>query len=275
MAEKQRRYWLHEMTRPAFEEYLKSEPKPVALIPLGSVEQHGPHLPLGTDLLGALNVTELTARKANAFGVFCTLPAYSPHHMGFKGTITLRPETLSAYLTDVIGSLAHHGIKRVMLINTHGGNEEIISVVAKTAGREFGVIVAKPRSRVFVISPELIASLDIHSGKTETAEMLAVAPQLVEMDRVKNHRPTENIPADVAALLDAKRPDAFLAQQVAYLHLGDTHTHTSSGVYGFTLPQDGRAEEGHQFEEALSDEYAEFIRLWRTVTIPGEGTTAR
>jgi len=274
MSEKERRYWLHEMTRPAFEEYLRSQPKPVALIPLGSVEQHGPHLPLGTDILGALHVTELTARKADAFGVLCTLPAYSPHHMGFKGTITLRPETLSAYLTDVIGSLAHHGVKRVMIINTHGGNEEIVALVAKTAAREFGVKVAKPRSRVFDITPELIASLDIHSGEMETAEMLAVAPHLVEMERVADHRPTENLPADVVALLDAKRPDAFLAQQVAYLHLGDTHTHTSSGIYGFKRPQDARAEDGRRFEEALSDEYAEFIRLWRTVSIPGEGGAA-
>ncbi len=263
------------MTRPAFEEYLRNEPKPVALIPLGSIEQHGPHLPLGTDILGAINVTELTAKKANAFGVFCTLPAYSPHHMGFAGTITLRPETLSAYLTDVIGSLAHHGIKRVMILNSHGGNEEIVSVVARTAAREFGVKVAKPRSKVFQITPDLIASLDIHSGEMETADMLAVCPDLVEMWRVKDHQPTENLPADVVALLDAKRPDAFLAQQVAYLHIGDTHTHTSSGVYGFKRPQDGKAEEGRKFQEALSDEYAEFIRLWRTVSIPGEGSPSK
>ncbi len=275
MSGKERRYWLHEMTRPAFEEYLRSEPKPVALIPLGSIEQHGPHLPLGTDILGALHVTELTAKKGNAVGVFCTLPAYSPHHMGFKGTITLRPETLIAYLTDVIGSLAHHGIKRIMILNSHGGNEEIVATVAKTVGREFGVKIAKPRSRTFTITPELVATLDIHSGEMETGDMLAVAPHLVEMERVKDHRPTENLPPDVMALLDAKRPDAFLAQQVAMLHIGDTHTHTSSGVYGFKRPQDGSAEAGHQFNEDLSDEYAEFIRIWRTVDIPGEGGAAR
>lgn len=266
----ERRVWLHELTRPAFEEYLAGEPKPVALIPLGSIEQHGPHLPLGTDILGAMRVVELTARKANAIGVLTTLVAYSPHHLGFKGTITLSEETLIHYLTDVIASLAHHGVRRVMLVNMHGGNEEIAALVARVAGRQTGVFVAKPRSQTFTITPELIASLDIHAGEMETAVMLAVAPDLIDEDRRESFATTEQLPDDVLALLDAKRPDAFLAQQVANLHIGDTHTHTASGVYGFKRPQDARAADGLKFLDDLSSEYARYIDLWRRVRLEGE-----
>ena len=266
----ERRVWLHELTRPAFEEYLATEPKPVALIPLGSIEQHGPHLPLGTDILGAMRVAEMTARKANGVAVLSTMVAYSPHHLGFKGTLTLSEETLIHYLTDVIASLAHHGVRRVMLVNMHGGNEEIAALVARVAARKTGAFVAKPRSRTFTITPELIASLDIHAGELETAVVLAVAPELVDQAARAAFTTTEQLPEDVLALLDATRPDAFLAQQVANLHIGDTHTHTASGVYGFKRPQDARAEVGLEFLEDLSSEYARFIALWRQVRLDGE-----
>ncbi|HVB11049.1 MAG TPA: creatininase family protein [Bacillota bacterium] len=264
--------WLHEMTRPAFEEYLRAEPKPVALLPLGAIEQHGPHLPLGMDILAARHLTELTARKANAFGVLTTLAAYSPHHMGFKGTITLRAETLAAYLDDVIGSLARHGVRRIMILNAHGGNEEIAAQVARTAASRHGVMVAKPRTRAAAPAPEATADLDIHAGRSETAAMLAVAPELVEGWRLEGYAPAEALPADVRELLDEKRPDAFLAQQVAMLHLylHDTHEHTTSGVFGYRDPREATAADGQRHFEALSAEYAEFIRIWRTVRLAGE-----
>ncbi|MFP4200081.1 MAG: creatininase family protein, partial [Clostridia bacterium] len=88
------------MTRPAFEEYLESEPNPVAIIPLGSIEQHGPHLPLGTDSLAALAAAREVAGRTNSFVVQACLPGYSPHHMGFKGTITFKPKTLSLVIED-------------------------------------------------------------------------------------------------------------------------------------------------------------------------------
>jgi hypothetical protein len=74
------KYWIHELTRPAFAEWLEGEKSPVVVIGLGSVEQHGPHLPLGTDSLTAWEHVQEVARRSNSV---CVLPCFLSHHIGF------------------------------------------------------------------------------------------------------------------------------------------------------------------------------------------------
>jgi creatinine amidohydrolase len=118
---------LHELTRPDVEEWLRSDPVPVAIIALGSCEQHGPHLPLGMDTLHATAYARAVAERTNSIAVAPCLPGYSPHHMGFPGTLTFRDTTLRDILYDVCESLGRHGVKRQVIVNGHGGNREIIA----------------------------------------------------------------------------------------------------------------------------------------------------
>ncbi|RKX99981.1 creatininase family protein, partial [Candidatus Poribacteria bacterium] len=94
----------------------------IAILPIGSIEQHGRHLPLGTDWLIADRLARELGERLNAY-VLPALPyGNSQEHMGFPGTIPLRPQTLALVIEDIILSLRHHGIKKVVVLSTHGGN---------------------------------------------------------------------------------------------------------------------------------------------------------
>jgi creatinine amidohydrolase len=77
------RFWIHELTRPAFEDWVENEAAPVVVIGIGAVEQHGPHLPLGTDTYDAMALVHEVARRSNSLAVVPCWPGYSPHHMAF------------------------------------------------------------------------------------------------------------------------------------------------------------------------------------------------
>ena len=94
----------------------------IAILPIGAIEQHGRHLPLGTDWLIADQVAKKLGERLNAY-VLPALPyGNSQEHMGFTGTITLRPQTLALIIEDIVLSLRHHGIKNMVVLSSHGGN---------------------------------------------------------------------------------------------------------------------------------------------------------
>ena len=111
---------LHLSAWPEIEAYLATSK--AILIPIGSTEQHGPLGLLGTDAICA----EFIARQAGDEGGFLVGPTFNvgqaQHHMSFPGTITLRPSTMIAAMTDWANSLRHHGFQRIYWLNGHGGN---------------------------------------------------------------------------------------------------------------------------------------------------------
>ncbi len=259
---------LQDFTRPAFEEYLKEEPNPVAIIPLGSIEQHGPHLPLGTDSYAALEISKKVACRTNSIVVQPCWPGYSPHHMAFAGTITFRAETLINIIIDTVESLVAHGIKKVLILNGHGGNAQIAAHAARQARRRTGAIVLMPTGPMGGNVEEMLQKIDVHAGAGETALALTLFPDLVEMQRVEDFEPTAAFAPQVEDLRQADDCDADIRAMLVMAYIGDTHEFTSSGIYGFTDPKDADVE---QAEEQMEDRIARLVKLityWKTIDLP-------
>ncbi|PSL36203.1 creatinine amidohydrolase [Planomicrobium soli] len=109
--------WLQENKWQDVEGYLKT--KKTILVPFGSVEQHAHHLPLGTDSFLAQKVAEDVGRSTNTLVAPPVWTGWAPHHMAYPGTITLRPETLTAVAEDTLQSLIYHGFEKILIVNGH------------------------------------------------------------------------------------------------------------------------------------------------------------
>lgn len=166
----------------------------VALLPVGSIEQHGPHLPLDTD---AFDADYLAKQVAAA----CTDPkplvlplipyGVSYTHDDFSGTISISPDTLSRLVYDVGMSVAHHGITKLVIINGHGGNEPALHFAAQLINRDAHIFTCVDTGET---SDADIASLsqvpnDVHAGDIETSTSLAVRPELVRTDLAEKFIP--------------------------------------------------------------------------------------
>jgi creatinine amidohydrolase len=161
----------------------------VLVLPLGSTEQHGPHLAMGTDTLLAVEVAEsATAELDDRVGVVLapSLPyGVSGHHV-FAGAASVRAETYQRWVMELLQSLAASGFSRFFLLNGHGGNHDSLSVVAKTAPLELGVSVAVCSYWNTVVGQlDDLGAIGVpgHAGMFETSLVLAVRPDLVDMSR--------------------------------------------------------------------------------------------
>jgi len=175
---------IEEMTREEFREIMRSVK--VAIIPTGSTEQHGPHLPLKTDTANAMYIIRKAA-EALYPAVIVTPPVsvgFSPHHMNYPGSLTLRYETFISIIFDLCESLKRHGIRKVAIVNGHGGNEHPGYLAAREARDKLGLKV------IFIsywnlIPKELWTSIietknvPGHAGEFETSMALAIYPKLV------------------------------------------------------------------------------------------------
>ena len=164
-----------------------------AVLAVGSTESHGEHLPHGTDTLVASHLAEAVAGKVEGLLVLPALPyGMSAHYSSFPVAVTLSTETLMRVLREVFASLLRHGITKLLVVNGHDGN--IPAIEAST--REFRT--EHPEMRIAVLEAwwatagELVpeGTFEVwdglgHGGEGETSMMLAVAPELVEMERAR------------------------------------------------------------------------------------------
>jgi len=164
-----------------------------AVLPVGSVEQHGEHCPLGTDSLTADAVAKGVAERLKAL---CLPPVWfgvSRHHMDFAGSITVRPEVLSQLVEDILSSLVHHGIQKILIVNGHGGNTAAINTACLRVRERFPRVFLAQSSAWLVlhdIYDELPAELRqeswrvmvAHGGLFETSVVMALDEGLVDLD---------------------------------------------------------------------------------------------
>jgi creatinine amidohydrolase len=202
----------------------------VALLPVGSTEAHGPHLPLNVDVLIAEEVCRRTARRLGVRAVrsvtFPPVPyGRTDFAASFAGTVTVRGETALAYLEDVITGIASHGFRRIGVINHHvePAQFRVVHEAAKRAAARTGVAVIVPDHR----RPPIVATLGhefshggSHAGAYETSLMLAIAPDLVRED-VRRSLPALDVdlPARIKAgaktFQEAGGPDAYFGDPAA------------------------------------------------------------
>jgi creatinine amidohydrolase/Fe(II)-dependent formamide hydrolase-like protein len=166
----------------------------IAILPVGSVEQHGLHLPLSTDAFDAYWLAKEVAKRVVSPKPIVLLPinyGISYHHMNFPGTISISPETLIATIYEIGCALLIHGIKKLLIINRHGGNVSAIKCASQKLKYEkklfvfidTGEIASKEREEI------IKTQNDIHSGEDETSTSLANREALVKLDKLTKRVP--------------------------------------------------------------------------------------
>ena len=165
---------------------------PLALLPVGSTEQHGPHAPLGVDSLSATAIASATAdRYDEAVAVAPTVPVgVAEEHRAFDGTLWVSEDSLRAYVGDVLRSLAHHGFEHVVVVNGHGGNSDALRETCGRVTRD-GDVDAVAYTWFTAIDPIDVAGTGFrlgHGGPVETSLVLHVDPELVRPERYDDAR---------------------------------------------------------------------------------------
>ncbi|HET9719814.1 MAG TPA: creatininase family protein [Solirubrobacteraceae bacterium] len=218
---------------------------PRAIVPLGSIEQHGPHLPTGTDFFAATAIAEAVAEQVDALVLpLCPL-GVTPMHMPYPGTISLQPQSLHNVLVDIGSSIAQHGCSQLVILNWHEGNIPTLALVAEHLHREEKLSVVVVQA-CYVAEERFgpTAGGLTHGGKIEAWSVLACHPELVHLDRVagSGDRPR-------GELVDRLRRDRSF-QPV----LTDVRTMSPSGWYGD--PAGATEAEAEAFLRELSGEIA-------------------
>jgi creatinine amidohydrolase len=241
-----------------------AERDPVLLLPIGAIEQHGPHLPVDTDANSVSTIAEQAAAQAGPDGAL-VLPTIhwglSPYWMPFAGTITLRPETILALISDIGRSVAGHGFRRMVIINGHGGNGGIIGVAA-TQLADHGIRAialsywALLGSELGSITPADHGHIG-HAGQTETSIQLHLQPDRVDpgFHSVTTWRDLGDM-ADDLLTPGAYKPPLPLVE-------------SPNGVYG-DLTQ-ARAELGAQIVDLAAERLADLVRSFPVVEPNGDG----
>lgn len=184
----------------------------VAVLPVAAVEQHGPHLPLSVDatLLQGVIDAALALLPAGVPALF--LPPHnvglSTEHLSYPGTLTLSPATLIALWSELGGCVARAGVKKLLLLNGHGGNVAAMDIVARELRQRHGLLTYSA-SWFSLPLPDAVQGLfsaqehrfGIHGGEIETSMMLHLAPATVRMEEARDWRSTSQDRAEAHAIL--------------------------------------------------------------------------
>lgn len=219
------------------------------IVPVGSIEQHGPHLPLGTDTFVGEALSVMIAEKLGKTLVTPPItPGCSQHHMGFPGTLTLKPETLMQVVRDVCKCLIKHGFKNIILLPTHGGNfAPIETLIMELAMEHKDVKIISPLKleELIKVMNDVMAEYGVtfkeagvHAGAAETSAILYIKKDLVKMD---------------------KAVEGFMGEYtISQLYSYGIRAISSTGVLGD--PRRASADAGRRMMEKLAEYYVEKIK---------------
>jgi creatinine amidohydrolase len=248
-------YLMQEMTWPEVKQAL--EQARVAVIPVGSHEQHGPHLAMSADIASAESFGRKLVEAVHPCALLAPPLPYgiSIHHMPFPGTLTLAAETFVQVLLDVARSFREHGLERLFVVNGHGGNQSALGIASARMRRELGMRMAYslwPMVGGASIAGEVKGRRVGHACVIETSMMLHLRPDLVRADRLTEGtlRPPlygEPTPAGI---------DGFVYWDEL----------TENGA--FQGAPDARAEIGEKLTQASLERVAAFVRRFAEAELP-------
>jgi len=235
---------LSDLGWPDVQEYLRHDDRMILVV--GSTEQHGRHMTFASDVW---QPWEIACRVSDRTGVLVAPSlnyGMSLHHLGFPGSLSLRPQTLASVIMDLLESAYEHGFRRILLLNGHGGNTAAIqTALAESLNELHGLQV---RLGIWWHEPEVKAVMEAafpgeaggHANASETSMVLAIRPDVVRLDRAE-HSP------------DAPSP-GFLTRQVFM----DYFPH---GVIG-SDPRKASAEVGERALTAAVEVYEKLLQAW-------------
>lgn len=230
----------------------------VALLPVGAIEQHGPHLPLDTD---AFDAEYLANAVANACSdpkpvVLPMIPyGVSYHHDEFSGTISIGNDTLARMVYEIGMSAARNGVTKLVIINGHGGNEPSLNFAAQQINRDAHIFVCVDTGETSDVDVYSMIETpnDVHAGEIETSTSLALRPELVHMERAE-----KLVPKFSSRYLDftSKRGISWYAF---------TKRISQSGVMGD--PTKASAEKGRKMWEVMTRHLVTFVDVLKELTL--------
>ena len=258
---------LQEMGWVDVKEYLKTND--MVIVPLGSTEQHGPHLPLGTDFYEAMEMSKLISEKTGVLIAPVLFSGYSVYHSGFPGTLSLTPETMEQVLFESAELLISYGFRRFLFFNYHGGNNIVQENIIHRINHSTEATAIAIGHGGPVQKEEEGEVVDWHAGKSETSIMLYVKPELVRMERAQ--KPTMHFSSQIQTLWQLAQKDPELAA-VANTLLGvpeetkkggASRELSSNGIWSFTDPKEATEEIGRETVSKMVDAAVRFIEAWK------------
>ena len=235
---------LEELCWPDVEAYLQDDDR--LMLVLGSTEQHGRHMTFASDVW---QPWEIARRLSDRTGVLLAPPlnyGMSIHHLGFPGSLTLRPQTLSTVLVDLLESAYEHGFRHILILNGHGGNSASIRVaLADVLNRLLDLQVdasewwQEPHVQA-AIDEAFPGEIGAHADAVETSLVMAIRPDVVRLDRAE-YSPDSPLPS-------------FLTRRV----FQELFPH---GVIG-PDPRRASAEAGERILTAAVEMYEKVLQAW-------------
>jgi len=228
----------------------------VMIQPIGAIEQHGPHLPLAVDAaIGMAVLGKALAQLPSsipAYALPCLYYGKSNEHWHFPGTVTLSAQTLMATLTEVGESVYRAGFRKLVWMNSHGGQPQVLEIVARDLHQRYPDFVVLPLFtwRVPNIAGDLLTTkeraLGIHAGDAETSLLLSILPDQVQMEKAVAEYP-HALPDDSLLSMEGNLPFAWVTRDVS-----------ESGVIGDPLT--ATKEKGDRILASLSEGWVKVIQ---------------